>query len=58
MNIEKNKLNVFSLTMIVISLVIGMGIFRTASDAALAAGTPSIFFVLGFLVVLLHYLGH
>ncbi|MBK6699072.1 MAG: APC family permease [Saprospiraceae bacterium] len=44
MNIEKNKLNVFSLTMIVISLVIGMGIFRTASDAALAAGTPSIFF--------------
>lgn len=44
MNIDKNKLNVFSLTMIVISLVIGMGIFRTASDAALAAGTPSIFF--------------
>lgn len=30
--------------MITISLVIGMGIFRTASDVALAAGSPTVFF--------------
>src|ERR1044071_7302866 len=41
---EKNKLGLFSLTMIVIGLVIGMGIFRTSKDAANAALTPSIFF--------------
>ncbi|HYC41295.1 MAG TPA: APC family permease [Chitinophagaceae bacterium] len=40
----KNKLGIFSLTMIVIGLVIGMGIFRTSKDAANAALTPSIFF--------------
>ena len=40
----KPKLNLFSLSMIVIGLVIGMGIFRTAKDAASAALTPSIFF--------------
>ncbi len=40
----KNKLGLFSLTMIVIGLVIGMGIFRTSKDAAQAALTPSIFF--------------
>ena len=39
-----NKLNLFDLTMIVIGLVIGMGIFRTASNSALAALTPTIFF--------------
>lgn len=43
--IPKNKLNLFSLTMIVIGLVIGMGIFRTSKDAAQAALTPSIFFL-------------
>jgi len=42
--LEKNKLGLFSLTMIVIGLVIGMGIFRTSKDAANAALTPSIFF--------------
>jgi APA family basic amino acid/polyamine antiporter len=42
--IEKNKLGLFPLTMIVIGLVIGMGIFRTSKDAASAALTPSIFF--------------
>ena len=31
--------------MIVVGLVIGMGIFRTASDAANAAITPSVFFI-------------
>src|SRR5690349_12291314 len=41
----KNKLGLFDLTMIVVGLVIGMGIFRTSSDAANAAITPSIFFI-------------
>jgi len=41
---KSNKLNLFSLTMIVIGLVIGMGIFRTSKDAAQAALTPSLFF--------------
>jgi APA family basic amino acid/polyamine antiporter len=40
----KNKLGLFSLTMIVIGLVIGMGIFRTSKDAAQAALTPTLFF--------------
>ncbi len=40
----KNKLGLFSLTMIVIGLVIGTGIFRTSKDAAAASLTPSIFF--------------
>jgi len=35
----------FDLTMIVVGLVIGMGIFRTSSDAANAAITPSLFFI-------------
>src|SRR3954465_5980117 len=42
---SKPKLNLFDLTMIVIGLVIGMGIFRTSKDAAGAALTPSIFFI-------------
>src|SRR5437868_10145857 len=41
---SKPKLNLFDLTMIVIGLVIGMGIFRTSRDAAQAALTPGIFF--------------
>lgn len=40
----KNKLSLFSLTMIVIGLVIGTGIFRTSKDAAQASATPAIFF--------------
>jgi len=40
----KPKLNLFDLTMIVIGLVIGMGIFRTSREAADAAVTPAIFF--------------
>jgi basic amino acid/polyamine antiporter, APA family len=50
-----NKLNLFDLTMIVIGLVIGMGIFRTASNSAQAALTPTIFFtawIVGGLVAL------
>ena len=38
------KLNLFDLTMIVTGLVIGMGIFRTASDAAKESITPVIYF--------------
>ena len=41
---KSNKLNLFPLTMIVIGLVIGMGIFRTAKDAASAAINPTIYF--------------
>ncbi|MGZ3838915.1 MAG: APC family permease [Flavisolibacter sp.] len=44
----KPKLKLFDLTMIVVGLVIGMGIFRTSSDAANAAITPSIFFMAWF----------
>jgi basic amino acid/polyamine antiporter, APA family len=40
----KPKLRLFDLTMIVVGLVIGMGIFRTSRDAAQAALTPSIYF--------------
>ncbi|HEX6191126.1 MAG TPA: APC family permease [Chitinophagaceae bacterium] len=44
----KPKLRLFDLTMIVVGLVIGMGIFRTSSDAANAAVTPSVFFIAWF----------
>ena len=42
---DKPLLSLFDLTMIVIGLVIGMGIFRTASDSARSAITPTVFFV-------------
>ncbi|HLO57553.1 MAG TPA: amino acid permease, partial [Bacteroidales bacterium] len=47
---DKNKqsrslLSLFDLTMIVIGLVIGLGIFRTAADSAKAAITPNVFFL-------------
>lgn len=42
---KKNLLSLFDMTMIVIGLVIGLGIFRTASDAARAAVTPDVFFL-------------
>ncbi|MEI2756059.1 MAG: APC family permease [Chitinophagaceae bacterium] len=41
---QKNKLGLFDFTMIVIGLVIGMGIFRTAKDAAGDALNPTIYF--------------
>jgi APA family basic amino acid/polyamine antiporter len=41
----KQKLNLFDFTMIVVGLVIGMGIFRTAATSAKAAINPSVFFV-------------
>ncbi len=40
----KNKLNLFSFTMIVVGLVIGMGIFRTAATSAKDAIAPSVYF--------------
>src|SRR4051812_46274900 len=40
----KPKLSYFDLTMIIISLVIGIGIFRVPSSIALKAGTPFIFY--------------
>ncbi|MFM8587658.1 MAG: APC family permease [Bacteroidota bacterium] len=52
---KKTLLSLFDITMIVIGLVIGMGIFRTASDSARAAITPNVFFLswlLGGLVAL------
>ena len=52
---SKKQLNLFDLSMIVVSLVIGMGIFRTPAVAAARAGTPLVFFLawgLGGLVAL------
>ena len=42
---SQKKLGLFDLTMIVVSLTIGMGIFRTPVVAASKAGTPAIFFL-------------
>jgi APA family basic amino acid/polyamine antiporter len=42
---SQKKLSLFDLTMIVVSLTIGMGIFRTPVVAAAKAGTPLIFFL-------------
>ncbi len=44
-SMQKNQqLSLFDFTMIVVGLVIGMGIFRTASTSAKAANDPVIFF--------------
>src|SRR5512141_976343 len=55
MNI-KAKLSAFDATMIVVSLVIGIGIFRTPAMVASSTGTPTIFFaawILGGFISLL-----
>jgi APA family basic amino acid/polyamine antiporter len=44
MNTPSAKLKLFDFTMIVVSLVIGMGIFRTATDSAKESLTPAIYF--------------
>ncbi|MDO9374642.1 MAG: amino acid permease, partial [Ferruginibacter sp.] len=52
---SKPKLNLFSFTMIVVGLVIGMGIFRTAATSAKDAIAPSVYFsawIVGGLVAL------
>ena len=41
----KPKLGTFDLTMIIVSLVIGIGIFRSPAIVAQKAGTPLVFFV-------------
>ncbi len=41
---EKQKLSLFDFTMIVVGLVIGMGIFRTAATSAKYALNPSVYF--------------
>ena len=52
---SKPKLNLFDFTMIVVSFVIGMGIFRTPVNVAAASPTPAIFFaawIMGGLIAL------
>ena len=52
---EKPKLSLFDFTMIVVGLVIGMGIFRTAATSAKDAINPSVYFsawIIGGLVAL------
>ncbi len=44
----KAKLTVFDTTMIVVSLVIGIGIFRTPAMDAAATKTPTFFSLPGF----------
>jgi APA family basic amino acid/polyamine antiporter len=44
-NSGKSLLSLFDITMIVIGLVIGLGIFRTAADSAKAAISPQVFFL-------------
>lgn len=41
---KSSRLKLFDLTMIVVSLVIGMGIFRTPANVARVAGSPGMFF--------------
>jgi APA family basic amino acid/polyamine antiporter len=51
----KQKLRLFDFTLVMVSLVIGMGIFRTASTSAKAANNPTVFFaawILGGVVAL------
>ncbi|MFT3825747.1 MAG: amino acid permease [Chitinophagaceae bacterium] len=42
---KSTKLSLFDLTMIVVSLVIGMGIFRTPKNVAAQAGSADMFFI-------------
>ena len=43
---SKSKLNLFDFTMIMVSLVIGMGIFRTPVNVAATSPTPFLFFLI------------
>ena len=55
----KQSINFFSLTMIVVSLVIGMGIFKTPATIAAKSGTPLIFFsawIIGGIIALFGFL--
>jgi APA family basic amino acid/polyamine antiporter len=54
---NKKQLNLFDLMMIVVSLVIGMGIFRTPEVAAARTGTPLLFFMAWFVGGIIAYCG-
>jgi APA family basic amino acid/polyamine antiporter len=53
----KPQLRFFDLTMIIVSMVIGIGIFRNPSIIALHAGTPQVFFLAWFLGALVSICG-
>jgi len=53
----KAKLTTFDTTMIVVSLIIGIGIFRTPAMVASAARTPGLFYAAWFLGGLAAFLG-
>ncbi len=53
----KAKLSTFDATMIVVSLVIGIGIFRTPAMVASSTGTPLIFFAAWILGGFISFLG-
>lgn len=53
----KAKLTTFDATMIVVSLIIGIGIFRTPALVAASAGTPFLFFAAWILGGLVSFLG-
>jgi APA family basic amino acid/polyamine antiporter len=44
--LSKNKLSLFDISLIVVSLVIGMGIFRNPASVAATSGNSSIFYLL------------
>jgi APA family basic amino acid/polyamine antiporter len=54
---NKKQLNLFDLMMIVVSLVIGMGIFRVPATAAARTGTPVLFFLAWLVGGLVAYCG-
>ncbi len=54
---NKGKLSTFDLTIVVISLVIGMGIFRTPSEVAGYSGNYTIFFLAWAAGALVSYFG-
>ncbi|PWK28668.1 APA family basic amino acid/polyamine antiporter [Arcicella aurantiaca] len=54
---HKNKLNLFDTIMLVVSLIIGMGIFRNPVEVAKTAQTPTIFFLAWILGGVISFLG-
>jgi len=55
--LNKNKLNLFDTIMLVVSLIIGMGIFRNPVEVARTAQTPTIFFLAWILGGIISFLG-
>src|SRR4030066_239631 len=53
----KAKLTTFDATMIVVSLIIGIGIFRTPAMVAAAARTPALFYAAWALGGLISFIG-